>query len=72
MYTFQGVSRWMGKCADLFNQYVYIRHDNEIMNEYPSPDELDGLGYVFWRYKKNNTVYVLNFLFAKRTYSSSF
>lgn len=23
------------------NQYVYIHLDNEIMNEYPSPDELD-------------------------------
>ena len=31
----------------LFNQYVYIHPDKEIMNEYPSPDELDSLGYGF-------------------------
>ena len=31
----------------LFNQYVYIHPDKEIMNEYPSPDELDSLGYAF-------------------------
>ncbi|WP_305557645.1 hypothetical protein [Methanobrevibacter sp. V74] len=31
----------------LFNQYVYIHLDKEIMNEYPSPDELDSLGYAF-------------------------
>ncbi len=31
----------------LFNQYVYIHPDKEIMKEYPSPDELDNLGYAF-------------------------
>ena len=31
----------------LFNQYVYIHPDKEIMKEYPSPDELDSLGYAF-------------------------
>ena len=31
----------------LFNQYVYIHPDKEIMKEYPSPDELDSLGYGF-------------------------
>ena len=31
----------------LFNQYVYIHPDKEVMKEYPSPDELDSLGYGF-------------------------
>ena len=31
----------------LFNQYVYVHPDKEIMKEYPSPDELDSLGYAF-------------------------
>ena len=31
----------------LFNQYVYIHPDKEIMKEYPSPDKLDSLGYGF-------------------------
>lgn len=31
----------------LFNQYVNIHPYKEIMNEYPSPDELDSLGYDF-------------------------
>lgn len=35
------------RLRDLFNQYVYIHPDKEIMSEYPSPDELDSLGYAF-------------------------
>ena len=35
------------RLRSLFNQYVYIHPDKEIMNEYPSPDELDSLGYAF-------------------------
>ena len=31
----------------LFNQYAYMHPDKEIMNEYPSPDELDSLDYAF-------------------------
>ena len=37
---------------DLFNQYVYVHSDKEIMNEYPSPDELDSLGYAFMEIQK--------------------
>ena len=35
------------RLRSIFNQYVYIHPDKEIMNEYPSPDELDSLGYAF-------------------------
>ncbi|WP_296866335.1 hypothetical protein [uncultured Methanobrevibacter sp.] len=35
------------KLRSLFNQYVYIHPDKEVMKEYPSPDELDSLGYAF-------------------------
>jgi len=35
------------RLRSLFNQYVYIHPDKEIMKEYPSPDELDSLGYAF-------------------------
>ena len=35
-------------CSEIFRtQYVYIHPDKEIMKEYPSPDELDSLGYGF-------------------------
>ena len=37
---------------DLFNQYVYVDPDKEIMNEYPSPDELDSLDYAFMEIQK--------------------
>ena len=35
------------RLRSIFNQYVYIHPDKEIMNEYPSSDELDSLGYAF-------------------------
>ena len=35
------------KLSSLFNQYVYIHPDKEVMKEYPYPDELDSLGYAF-------------------------
>ena len=35
------------KLRTLFNQYVYVHPDKEVMKEYPSPDELDSLGYAF-------------------------
>ena len=35
------------KLRNLFNQYVYVHPDKEVMKEYPSPDELDSLGYGF-------------------------
>ena len=35
------------KLRSLFNQYVYVHPDKEVMKEYPSPDELDSLGYAF-------------------------
>jgi len=31
----------------LFNQYIYIHPDKSVMNDYPSPDELDSVGYAF-------------------------
>ena len=40
------------RLRDLFNQYVYVHPDKEIMNEYPSPDELDSLGYAFMEIQK--------------------
>ena len=40
------------RLRDLFNQYVYVRPEKEIMNEYPSPDELDSLGYAFMEIQK--------------------
>ena len=40
------------RLRSLFNQYVYIHPDKEIMNEYPSPDELDSLGYAFMEIQK--------------------
>lgn len=35
------------RLRSLFNQYVYIHPDKEVMKEYPSPDKLDSLGYAF-------------------------
>ena len=40
------------RLRDLFNQYVYVHPDKEIMDEYPSPDELDSLGYAFMEIQK--------------------
>jgi hypothetical protein len=40
------------RLRDLFNQYVYVHPDKEIMNEYPFPDELDSLGYAFMEIQK--------------------
>ena len=31
----------------LFNQYVYVNPDKEIMKQYSSPDELDSLSYAY-------------------------
>ena len=35
------------KLRNLFNQYVYVHPDKEVMKDYPSPDELDSLGHAF-------------------------
>ena len=40
------------RLRDLFNQYVYVHPDKEIMNEYPSPDELNSLDYAFMEIQK--------------------
>lgn len=40
------------KLRTLFNQYIYIHHDKEVMKQYPSPDELDSLGYAFMEIQK--------------------
>ena len=40
------------KLRTLFNQYVYVHPDKEVMKEYPSPDELDSLGYAFMEIQK--------------------
>lgn len=40
------------KLRTLFNQYVYIHPDKEVMKQYPSPDELDSLGYAFMEIQK--------------------
>ena len=31
----------------LLNQYVYVHPDKNVMKDYPSPDELDSLGYAY-------------------------
>ena len=31
----------------LFNQYVYVNPDKDIMKQYSSPDELDSLSYAY-------------------------
>lgn len=43
---------------DLFNQFVYIHPNKEIMKDYPSPDELDALGYAFTPLKELLSSYV--------------
>lgn len=40
------------KLRTLFNQYVYVHPDKEVMKQYPSPDELDSLGYAFMEIQK--------------------
>ena len=35
------------KLRSLFNQYVYVYQDKEVMKEYFSPNELNSLGYAF-------------------------
>ncbi len=40
------------KLRTLFNQYVYVHPDKEVMKDYPSPDELDSLGYAFMEIQK--------------------
>ena len=40
------------RLRDLFNQYVYVHPDKEIMDEYTSPDELDSLSYAFMEIQK--------------------
>ena len=32
---------------DLFNQFIYVHPNKEVMKQYPSPDELDALGYAY-------------------------
>ena len=31
----------------LFNQYIYVHPQKEVMEEHPSPDELDSVSYAF-------------------------
>ena len=31
----------------LFNQYIYVHPNKSVMDDYPSPDELDSVGYAF-------------------------
>ena len=38
--------------ANMIRQYVYVHPDKEVMKEYPSPDELDSLGYAFMEIQK--------------------
>ena len=40
------------KLRTLFNQYVYVHPDKEVMKDYPSPDKLDSLGYAFMEIQK--------------------
>lgn len=32
---------------NLFNQYIYVHPDKQVMNNHPSPDELDSVGYAY-------------------------
>ena len=43
----------------LFNQYVYVHPDKEVMKNYDSPDELDSVSYAFMKFPKDkrNNVY---------------
>lgn len=43
---------------DLFNQFIYIHPSKEMMRDYPSPDELDALGYSFVEIKEASNAYV--------------
>lgn len=44
----------------LFNLYDYIHSDKEIMKEYPSPDELDSIGYAFMEIQN---IIILKFIY---------
>lgn len=43
---------------DLFNQFIYIHPNKEVLKDYPSPDELDSLGYAFAPLKELLSSYV--------------
>lgn len=43
---------------DLFNQFIYIHPNKEVMDQYPSPDELDALGYAYSKLKEMVSSYV--------------
>lgn len=43
---------------DLFNQFIYIHPNKEVLKDYPSPDELDSLGYAFAPLKELLNSYV--------------
>lgn len=40
------------KIRSLFNQYVYVHPDKEVMKDYSSPDEYDSLEYSFMEVQK--------------------
>lgn len=40
-----------GKLISLFNQYVCVQPDEEVMKEYSFSCELDSLGYAFMGYR---------------------
>lgn len=43
---------------DLFNQFIYIHPSKDVMRDFPSPDELDALGYAFSEVKEATSSYV--------------
>lgn len=43
---------------DLFNQFIYIHPSKTMMRDFPSPDELDALGYAFTEVKEATSAYV--------------
>ena len=43
---------------DLFNQFIYVHPNKEIMKDYASPDELDSLGYAYMKIKELTGAYV--------------
>lgn len=43
---------------ELFNQFIYVHPNREVMKDYPSPDELDSLGYAYSKLKELTGSYV--------------
>lgn len=43
---------------DLFNQFIYVHPNKEVMRDYGSPDELDSLGYAYAPLKEISGAYV--------------